>query len=147
MNKTERKLTALSYVPPNKIAQHNMPRHIEIVPQLSMAHYDDEDDYVYHITTKPNAEKILQVGFRINQPPLMTNYKGYSKGKVFFTERPGVNFWLEKVEAHALDNFDDPPPVMLLRVPKILIHSRLHPDNVGTHDARVKSYYITTPFK
>jgi hypothetical protein len=106
---------------------------------------EDDDDYVYHVTLEPTAQKILQQGFKPSKA-FMTNYAGYSKGKVFFTERSGVSFWEMRVEQHAENNMDDPPAVVVLRVPKEEIGSLLRPDPVGTKDSRSSCYFITQPF-
>jgi hypothetical protein len=106
---------------------------------------EDDDDYVYHVTLEPTAQKILQQGFKPSKA-FMTNYAGYSKGKVFFTERSGGSFWEMRVEQHAENNMDDPPAVVVLRVPKEEIGSLLRPDPVGTKDSRSSCYFITQPF-
>ena len=108
---------------------------------------EDDDDYVYHVTLEPFAKSILKKGFIPGMEPHMSNYAGYSKGKVFFTERSGVAFWSERVEQHAENNYDDPPPISVLKVAKTEIESLLQPDAVGTKDSRSNCYYITQRFK
>jgi hypothetical protein len=73
-------------------------------------------------------------------------YDQYSQGKAFLTDRPGVSFWQERVDAHMFDQFDDPPPVSVLRIPRSAV-ADLMDDAVGTRDARAASYYVTKPVK
>jgi hypothetical protein len=117
---------------------------IEIVSLSSFkTHDEDPDDYLYHVTTVPNARTILASGFQTNRKSVMTNYRQYSKGKIFFTERDGVPFWLARVEDHLFSDYDNPPDVAVLRVPKSDLEGKLIPDEIGSNDAHAKAYYIT----
>ena len=152
---THRKGGEVAYtadIPPTAIVgQRPHPFNSQLTESIEIVHdrfrNEDDDDYVYHVTLEPLAQRILQQGFMPNRRPTMTNYAGYSKGKVFFTERSGVSFWEERVEQHAENNMDDPPPVAVLRVPKEEIGSLLQPDPVGTRDSHASCYFITEPFK
>jgi hypothetical protein len=73
-------------------------------------------------------------------------YDQYSQGKAFLTDRPGVSFWQEKIDAHLFDQFDDPPPMAVLRIPRSAVPG-LMDDAIGTRDARAASYYVTKPVK
>jgi hypothetical protein len=115
---------------------------ITLVDPESIGYGDDPDAYLYHVTTVPNAQAILQHGFRANQRRMFSNYGHNSRGRVFFTERGGARFWVDRVEEHLVHDYDDPPEVTVLRVPRDSL-GELHPDAEGTRDAHYPAYYIT----
>lgn len=118
--------------------------HVEIVPLSSFkTHDEDPDDYLYHVTSVPNAHGIMTTGFQTNRKPTVTNYARYSRGKIFFTERDGVPFWIERVEDHLFHEHDNPPDVAILRVPKAELMDHVTRDEVGSRDARASAYYLT----
>jgi hypothetical protein len=122
----------------------------ERVPASEAFHgLDAADDYLYHVTSEPNARKILERGLTPRKGRGMFNsggYDQYSQGKAFLTDRPGVSFWQERVDAHLFDQFDDPPQVAVLRIPRSAV-ADLMDDAVGTRDARAASYYVTKQIK
>lgn len=110
---------------------------------------DKVDDYLYHVTSEPNAKKILERGLAPRKGRGMFNsggYDNYSQGKAFLTDRNGVSFWQDRVENHLFDQFDDPPPVAVLRIPRAAVPN-LAEDAIGSNDARALSYYVTKPLK
>jgi len=105
--------------------------------------HDQDDDYVYHVTTAPNAGKILKGGFRRSPSTIKGGgYESYSKGKVFFTEKSGLATWESKIGDHLFHSHDDPPPTAIVRVKKSEVSHLLSEDVVGTKDAGAKAYYV-----
>jgi len=125
--------------------------HISLVPEGEKFSYTDEaDDYLYHITSLPNAEKIIRQGLRPRTSGGTMQgsfYQRYSAGKIFVTERAGVNYWQERVEQHLFDAYDDPPEVAVLRLPRAMLAGKLIPDELGSRDARVPAYYLSKPVR
>jgi hypothetical protein len=116
----------------------------QLVPVNSFNYHDADDEYVYHVTSLPNAKRIATTGFGRGKPMFNNGvYANYSKGKIFFTDRSGVKFWEEKVENQLFDKFDNPPPVGIVRVPKSVLANKLHPDEIGTQDANHPAWFIT----
>ena len=92
--------------------------------EIPASYWDDSwgrpDGYLYHVTSKPVAETILQTG-EIKQGSRNAGRGGNlesATGKIFLTERQGVQFWAQRVEEHLFDRFDNPPPVAVVRFPK-----------------------------
>ena len=56
---------------------------------------DEMDDFLYHVTTEPNAKKILKEGFKggAGKSLFGGSYAGHSKGKVFVTDIGSVGYW------------------------------------------------------
>lgn len=104
---------------------------------------DGADEYVYHVTTKQNAAKILNGGFRHGQPQSMAQgfYADYSKGKVFFADKGGVRYWQEKIQNHLEHQYDNPPKTTVLRIKKSDL-PKLQSDEVGKRDSGAGSYYL-----
>jgi hypothetical protein len=63
---------------------------------------------------------------------------GHSKGRLFLTEDDGVRFWKGKVEDHLFDQFDDPPPAVVIKADK---RGTLLKDPVGTQDAKAQAFF------
>jgi hypothetical protein len=105
-----------------------------------------DDGYYYHITTKGAATKILKKGLVPNSRATMDegSYREYSKGKVFLTDRGGVNFWKMTVENHLNSQGRRATNLVVLRVPKQAI-GKLDVDELGTRDAPATAYYSTEP--
>jgi hypothetical protein len=115
----------------------------------AFSNLDKVDDYLYHVTSEPSAKKIIERGLTPRKWKGMFNnggYDTYSQGKAFLTDRNGVSFWQEKVDAHLFDQFDDPPAVSVLRIPRSAV-ADLADDAIGTRDARAASYFTTKPVK
>ena len=62
----------------------------------------------------------------------------------FVTDPEGVGFWNERVGAYLDHNFDKPPALATLRIPKSKVHG-LQADELGTADAGANAYYSTKP--
>ena len=104
---------------------------------------DDDDDYLYHVTTPDRADSIMRDGFKSGQASSMAAgyYKEYSKGKTFFSDRSGVSFWQDRVEDHLQSQTDDDvPKLVVLRIPKGLISAKK--DEAGTRDSKAGAYYV-----
>ena len=101
---------------------------------------ETDDDYLYHVTSPEGAEEIPFSGITIGNAPTMENWGGYSDGKVFFTERSGVNFWHGKVEEHLFATQDDPGDPVIFRVLKTNVRGTLQTDAQGTRDAGYNNY-------
>lgn len=121
----------------------------EMIPASGFSGIDTPDEFLYHVTSAPNAQRILQSGLRPRTTPrgLVSGsvYDQYGQGKAFLTERAGVPFWQERIEAHLFDRFDDPPDIATLRLPRSIIEQLLQPDALGTRDARAPAYFVTRP--
>lgn len=93
--------------------------------------------YVYHVTTIGRLPSIARYGLG-GGPATFTNYAGYSKGRVFLTNSKGVDYWAERVWAHATSNDEtsrNTVPV-LLRIPTTAFDERkVTADVVGNSDA------------
>jgi len=105
---------------------------------------DDDDGFLYHVTAAPNAKGIREAGLTPGGRNTFGGvYEAYSSGKVFLTERSGVSFWKSRVEDQLQHNSDNPPKVVVMRIPKDLVKVPLAPDDIGTKDARARAYYST----
>jgi hypothetical protein len=118
--------------PPAKLLIRRVP------PSAAIERFDDPDEFLYHVTGTWNVGSILEQGFLPDCRSTFTNYAGYTKGKLFLTERGGVPYWVEKVRNHLWHNHDNPPGVAVLRVPRAAISTALHEDaaELGTPFAR-----------
>jgi hypothetical protein len=101
------------------------------------------DDFYYHVTTYQNAKAIIRDGLVPDSGGMFTHgvYAAHSRGRVFLTERDGVNFWRERVEAQLQHNFDKPPAVAVVRIPKSAVQNA-QPDDIGTQDARAGAFFV-----
>uniref|UniRef100_UPI00345AB099 LPD23 domain-containing protein n=1 Tax=uncultured Lamprocystis sp. TaxID=543132 RepID=UPI00345AB099 len=108
---------------------------------------EQPDDYYYHVTSYANARRIIREGLAPDQAATMADgwYRTYSRGKVFVTERNGVPFWRGRIEDHLAHEFDRPPAVAVVRIPK---HQAppLERDEVGSRDARADAWFGTSRF-
>lgn len=105
----------------------------------------EEDEFLYHVTSRPNAKRILKSGFVANASPLVGRgggYEAHSRGRVFFTSKAGLGFWTSRVEDHLFDQYDDPPPIAVLRIPRTALEEHLVADELGTRDARAPAYFV-----
>lgn len=99
------------------------------------------DEFLYHVTTEDRLQSIQEQGLTPDAEPAFTNQRVNAAGKVFLTEREGIAFWIERVEAHAQANFDDPPAVKVVRVPRDSVQG-LQEDTEGTRDARSPAFFV-----
>lgn len=106
-----------------------------------------DDGYLYHVTSHPNARQILKDGLQPTHGGKTFAggaYQDYSKGKAFVTDPDGVGFWNERVNAYLEHNFDKPPALATLRIPKDKVQG-LQIDELGTGDAGANAYFSTKP--
>ncbi|MCK9459602.1 MAG: hypothetical protein M0R80_08185 [Proteobacteria bacterium] len=103
---------------------------LSVVPLSSFKYSEPNDEYLYHIS--PVSGKIIQTGEIRSGKPTMGQgfYRSYSKGKVFFTERSEVKWWADRIEEHLEHQYDNPPPLSVVRIPREWIESRLQKDNI-----------------
>ena len=105
----------------------------------------ESDGYLYHATSVNRLARILREGFRFTGRSIAGRgggYEDHSIGRIFFSERPGASFWQERIEAHLFDQYDDPPDVVVLRVPRSALDRLLQEDPLGSEDARSPSYFV-----
>jgi len=107
---------------------------------------DEPDGYLYHVTSEPAAKGVRADGLVPNAGGMFGGfYANYSAGKVFLTERGGVSYWQEKVGQQLEAAMDNPPPVVVLRIPKDKVTADLQPDTVGSADAGAPAFFATKP--
>lgn len=105
--------------------------------------FEEPDEFFYHVTLKPQAQQILEKQELRPGSSLMGrgSLEGHSKTRTFLTDRNGVFFWAERIEAHAMDKYDDPPAISVLRIPKSDVpNAQLDP--VGSRDAKAPAYFV-----
>jgi hypothetical protein len=104
----------------------------------------ESDDYYYHVTLAPHVDNILQNGLRINKKPTVSNYRGYSRGKIFLCDIGVVDWWKFNIEQHAFDQHDDERfhNIAVLKIKKDKL-TDVHIDTVGSEDSRGNCYYVT----
>lgn len=118
-------------------------RLMEAVDVSQLGWYEEDDAYVYHVTSAPNAARIVAAGFAPGNSMFTGGaYKTYSRGRAFFTERSGIKFWMARVEDQLFDKCDDPPDVAVIRIPKSAVEHVLQPDELGTTDSRHGSWFV-----
>jgi len=102
------------------------------------------DGFLYHVTSSDNLDSIAIDGLTSGNPPMFEagSYSAYSRGKVFLTERSGLGFWDHRVEYQLRHKFDEPPDIIIVRIPKMDVAERIQEDTTGTEDATEPSYYI-----
>jgi hypothetical protein len=122
------------------------PSGFEKIHPTSLGEAFDPDGYLYHVTTEKNASAILKTGLAPGKPASMSNYAEYSKGKAFLTDRDGVSFWRERIEAHARHGSDKEPKLAILRIPREAA-GELLADTVGSKDAGAKAFYSEKPIR
>lgn len=119
------------------------PSMFERVDAEGIGSDDDPDEFYYHVTTRPSA--VLRVGLVPNRRPSMASgfYRSYSAGKVFFCDRGGVRYWLDRIGEHLAAEQERPPRLAVVRFPKARVSSAEH-DALGTRDARQPAAYFST---
>lgn len=106
----------------------------------------ESDEYLYHVTTKRKMPLIKKQGLVPGAEGHFSNYKNYSSGKIFLSEKGGIGFWKNAVENHEYHNFDKQSPIVLLKILKSnLAGFNLIPDELGTKDSGYPSYYTVSP--
>ena len=115
----------------------------KLVRGQKFTNLDEDDGFLYHVTTHKNALDINKEGLVPNNGRMFGDaYAGHSANRVFLTERSGVSFWMEKVEQWVQHNSDRPPAVAVVRIPKDKINATLQPDPLGSTDARAPAYFV-----
>lgn len=105
---------------------------------------DKDDNFYYHVTTKPAANQIKKTGiFPRKSGGAMSPgfYSDYSKGKAFFSERSGVSYWADVISRHIENQTGKEPNLVVLRFPKDMAVG-LEVDEVGSKDSGRPSYYV-----
>lgn len=102
------------------------------------------DEYYYHVTTADRLDDVMEHGLNPGAAPMMENYAGYSGGKLFLTEKGGIDFWKSRVGDHVFHMTGEEIPVVVLRVPKAAVGD-MSDDEIGTEDAKNPSYFVTEP--
>lgn len=105
---------------------------------------DKDDNFYYHVTTKPAANQIKKTGiFPRKSGGAMSPgfYSEYSKGKAFFSERSGVSYWADVISRHIENQTGKEPNLVVLRFPKDMAVD-LEVDEVGSKDSGRPSYYV-----
>jgi len=101
--------------------------------------------YLYHVTFLHALESIQSRGLRPGSGQTFGGgYGGHSRGRVFFTEDDGVNFWFDRYEMNA-PNMTDTPEEGWVPVVLRVASSKIHPamiDEAGTRDASAQAFYI-----
>jgi hypothetical protein len=130
----------ISKPPPTPVQTPHPPRAsiFEIVDAHAIDSTDESDDFYYHVTSRPQT--VRQHGLRPNMRSGF--YRDYSIGKVFFCDRPGVPYWLERIAHHLQDRYDRPPLLAVVRFPKSAV-SDVQPDELGSRDSREPAYFVT----
>lgn len=116
------------------------------VPEQEWQQFDNTagpDDYVYHVTHSKAAPSIKRDGLQPSAGGSLFKHGGYgeySKGKAFVTDRDGVSFWADRVGQQLEHQFDNPPRLKVLRLPKAEAKG-LEIDELGTKDAGAKAFF------
>ena len=103
------------------------------------------DDYYYHVTLAPYVPLIQKEGIKIRHvAPTVSNYKEYSKGKIFLTDVGTLDWWVWTIAAHAFHSFDDEKyhDISIFRIPKGKLPN-VEIDKVGSDDSKGESFYVT----
>lgn len=103
------------------------------------------DDYYYHITLVPFIDLIKRNGLKIRSKKTVTNYREYSKGKIFLCDFGAINYWVDIIVQHGFHNYDNEEyhKVAIFRILKNKLQN-VNIDSEGSKDCnRGKSYYVT----
>jgi hypothetical protein len=105
------------------------------------------DEYYYHATLAPNVLNISRTGLFPNKKATITNYREYSKNKIFLCDSEALPYWISKIGEHGFHNYDDEKyhAVAVFRIQKSnLIDVQI--DREGQSDCkRGNSYFVTRP--
>lgn len=82
-------------------------------------HEPEDAESYYHVTTERAAKRILREGLRSGKPTMAPGaFRTTSRGKVFVTDRRGVAFWRDRIAEHLEAQYDDPPKLVVVRLPR-----------------------------
>ena len=108
------------------------------------------DNFYYHVTLKRNVKRIVRDGLQIGAGGTMADggwYQQYSRGKLFFCDRPGVQYWADTIENHLEYNIEgQTPKLVVIRFPKNFVPDAKK-DEAGTRDSGAGAYYVTHAIK
>jgi predicted GNAT family acetyltransferase len=109
-------------------------------------HHEEDDDRFYHVTPKSAVAHIKKHGLkpRTNGGSMAKGfYADYSKGKTFFSDRSGVNYWHHKIGDHLEDQSykSHRPKMAVLSFPKHWVKEP-HKDELGTRDSNHPSHFV-----
>jgi hypothetical protein len=93
---------------------------------------DRPDAYLYHITTRPDADTALEAGLPLS-----------AADPVILTERGGVSYWLSVLSEDFDYILDQPPELVVLRLRRQAVQDLLEPDPSGSDDPRRATYLLT----
>ena len=105
----------------------------------------EDDGYYYHVTLAPYIPLIRKEGIKVRHvAPTVSNYKEYSKGKIFFTDVGALDWWVWTIAAHAFHSFDDEKyhDIAIFRIKKENLPD-VQKDKVGSDDSKGESFFIT----
>ncbi len=114
----------------------------------------ERDDYLYHVTTKDRVDAIVYEGEGLH-PNRGGQFAGVaaqnnSRGRIFLTERGGVNVWANEIEQqlfHSRDYDENQEPrddLTVIRIPKNLV-SDLQDDFAERPAEKGRDYFTTKP--
>ena len=103
-----------------------------------------DDGYYYHVTLAPFAPLIQKSGLKLKMTPTVSNYKEYSRGKIFFTDVGALDWWVWTIAAHAFHSYDDEKyhDIAVFRVKKENLPDA-QKDKVGSDDSKGESFFVT----
>jgi hypothetical protein len=108
-----------------------------------------DDLFIYTVTTADRLESIAQDGLIPGAKRSIgsSSLDGHAKGRLFFTEKDGLSFWLMRAEQSIEHNFDDYAelgivPVILRAIKNKLV---LTPDEIGTSDSGHLAFFTVSP--
>ena len=104
---------------------------------------EEDDGYYYHVTLAPYVPKIKTEGLKVKSNPTVTNYKEYSRGKIFFCDVGALTFWEWRIAEHAFHQFDDERfhDIAVFRVSKDKL-TDVEIDKEGTDDSRAPAFCV-----
>lgn len=103
------------------------------------------DEYYYHVTLAPYISSIKTHGLKVKpKTSTVSNYKSYSRGRIFFTDLDKLNWWVFTIAGHAFDQFDDESyhDIAIFRIAKKNLPD-VEIDKVGSDDSNGKAYFVT----
>lgn len=92
------------------------------------------DGYYYHVTNESVKQSILDNGLCPGYPSRYIEFDD----RVFVSDRNGVEFWFEFVDT-CCSSWDD--PVVILRILKSKVKSRLIKDELGSVDSGARAWF------
>ena len=108
-------------------------------------------NYIYHATFLRNLEQIASEGLQVSGGSQFNGgYDGHSRGRVFFSDWKGVQFWLSKMEqiAHNNSDFNDDEafgwaPIVIRMDIAAWEGDQPAEDDLGYQDSRSGAWYLS----